>query len=269
MAGDRTARAPGWWYRRKRLIAWDHLLFGSIKQEVRLLKGSIRLAHVLAFTFALSIAAGATLWLGDWWWFGGVALGGLVLGRRAIRHLAEHHYKQFLDNFPAYLDRVRKLTEVGNSLDNAMRKALNYAHPRVAHCIAPALRRHELGMPLAAALDIQAKQLGLSEISQLALVAYVNIRYGGSLRDSMAHIAQVERDRARANLELNALTAEVRASAKVFVALPMFVAGAIFMIDPSYVSFFIEDPNGPLILAYCGVSALVGLAIMRRMGRID
>jgi len=248
---------------------WDGILFGEIKQEARLIEGTIRSGHVFAFAVGLSMASGAALWLGDWRWLAGASVVGLVLGRRTVRFLAEHHYRQFREHFPAYLDRVRKLVEVGNSLNNAMQKALPYAKPRVVAYIAPAMRRHELGVPLATALDIQAKQLGISEISQLALVAYVNSRYGGSLRDSMTHIARVERDRARANRELQALTAEVRASAKVFVALPTLVAGAIFAIHPTYISFFVEDPMGPLILAFCAVSMLIGLSIMRRMSRIE
>lgn len=251
------------------LADWDRFLLGAIKDELRLVEGTIGLPHVLAFAVVLAIAGATAFWLGSWPWLAGVVAGGLVIGRRAIKFVAERHRKQFLNDFPAYLDRVRKLAEVGNSLEMAMKKALTYAHPRVAGYIAPALKRHEVGMPLATALDVQARQLGITEISQLALVAYVNTRYGGSLRDSMAHIAEVERDRARANLELNALTAEVRASAKVFVALPALVAAAIFSLQPSYIRFFVEDPYGPLILAFCALSIFVGLTIMGRMGRID
>ena len=253
----------------KRSNRWDHILFGAIKQDAYRIRGTIKPAHVFAFALGLSTVGACAFWFGGWHWLAGAAVIGLILGHRVVKFIAEHHYRQFLEQFPAYLDRVRKLVEAGNSLDNAMNKARSYAKPRVVTYVDPALRRHELGMPLATALDIQAKLLGISEISQLAFVAHVNARYGGSLRESMAHIAQVERDRARANRELLALTAEVRASAKVFVALPLFVAGGIFVVQPSYVSFFVDDPMGPLILAYCVVSILIGLSLMRRMSRID
>ena len=251
------------------LSGWDGVLFGTIQQEARLVEGTIGPAHVLAFVLCLWTASAIAFWFGDWRWVAASSVIGLVIGRRAVTFFAKRSYRQFLENFPAYLDRIRKLVESGNSLDLAMNKALSYANPRVVRFIAPALRRHDLGMPLAAALDVQAKRLGITEISQLSLVAYVISRYGGSLRDSMAHIAQVERDRIRAKRELETLTAEVRASAKVFVALPLLVAGAIFVVHPSYMSFFVNDPSGPVILACGGVLLLIGLVSMRRMSRIE
>lgn len=269
IAGETPGESRQRWSIRNGLHRWDGVLFGPIMQEAHLVAGTIRSGHVLAFGVGLAIAGGAALWLGGWAWLATVTVVGAVLGRRAVKFVAEHHRRQFLQHFPAYLDRVRKLVEVGNSLNNAMKKAMAFANPKVASYLAPALKRHELGMHLATALDTQAKQLGIREISQLALVAYVISRYGGSLTDSVAHIAQVERDRLQANRELEALTAEVRASAKVFVALPLFIAGAIFAIEPSYVSFFTSDPMGPIIIACCAVSMFVGLTIMRRMSRIE
>lgn len=253
----------------KRTDIFDYILFGRIKQELRLVAGTIRPGHVIAFCIVLSIAGGAALWFGGWRWLVASTVIGLGLGRRSIKLIAEHHHRQFLDNFPAYLDRIRKLVEAGNSLSHAMKKGLAYANPRVASYISPALRRHELGMHLATTLDTQAKYLGIPEISQLALVAYVISRYGGSLKDSMAHMAQVERDRLRVNRELLALTAEVRTSAKIFVLLPLFVAGALFAIHPSYISFFGSDPTGQVILASSAASLFIGLAIMRRMSRLE
>lgn len=254
---------------RTRFHGWDRILFGTIRQEASLVEGTIRPFHALVFVQCLPVVSVIALWFGDWRWAASATVVGLAAGRRTVRFVANRRRKQFLQHFPAYLDRIRKLVEAGNSLDVAMKKALSYADPRVAKYIAPALKRHKLGMPIATALDMQAKKLGLAEISQLALVAYVIARYGGSLSDSMAHIAQVERNRARADREMEALTAEVRASAKVFVALPLFVAGAIFAIHPSYMTFFIDDRSGPLILAYCAISMMVGIAVMRRMSRIE
>lgn len=254
---------------RTRFHGWDRIPFGTIHQEACLVEGTIRPFQALVFSQCLLVVTVIALWFGDWRWAAAAAVVGLVAGRRAIRFVANRNRKQFLQHFPAYLDRIRKLVESGNSLDVAMKKALSYANPRVAQFIAPALKRHKLGMPVATALDMQAKKLGLAEISQLALVAYVIARYGGSLSDSMAHIAQVERNRARADREMEALTAEVRASAKVFVALPLLVAGAIFAIHPSYVTFFFDDRSGPLILAYCAISIMLGIAVMRRMSRIE
>lgn len=257
------------WFLAKALSQWDGVLFGSIKQESHIVAGTIRSGHVAAFVVVLVIGDSAALWFGGPIWLGVATVVILFLGRSAVKYVVEHHQKEFLEHFPAYLDRVRKLVEVGNSLSTAMTKGLAFANPRVASYIAPALRRHDVGMNLATALDMQAKHLGLPEISQLALVAYVITRYGGSLKDSVAHIAQVERDRVQANRELDALTAEVRASAKVFAALPLVVAGVIFSFQPAYITFFFNDPMGPTIMAGCGASLFLGLAAMRRLSKIE
>lgn len=269
IGGYRASERRTRWRIRNWMDRWDGMMFGSIKQEIGLVTGTIKLYHIIAFFITLAGINGVAIWIGGPISIGVVTIIGMVLGRGVVKMVAENHRKQFMAHFPAYLERITKLIEVGNSLSNAMKKALNYTQPKVVSYIGPALKRHNMGLDLSAALDMQARNLGIPEISQLAHVSYAVTRYGGNLKEILAHVAQVERDRIRARIELDALTAEVRASAKVFIALPLFVAGLIFAVHPAYVEFFIKDPLGPPIISGCAASIFLGLVIMRRMGNIE
>ena len=151
----------------------------------------------------------------------------------------------------------------------AVEKALEFANPRIVMYVRPALHRQKLGVPLSLALDIQGTRLGLPELLLLAFVAQVNTRYGGNLGDAMKHIAQIERNRLRSFREFEALTAEVVASARMLVALPVVVAAAIFVVNSTYIEFFVEDPSGPTILAVCFGFMFAGIWTMRQLSKID
>lgn len=250
-------------------ILWNWILIRYIRRRMRMVEGAIRRVHMLSSFAGLLVAAGAAFWL----WGAVVAVAVLALGLLfavcLLDILARRSYDRFLSGYPGFLDRVRKLVEAGNSFGNALEKALSFAHPRVSQYISPAVNRHRLGMPLAAALEVQAERLGIPEISMLALVAHVSFRFGGNLGDILSHVATVERDRTRVKQELRALTAEVRSSTRVLLALPAVVASAIVLIQPGYVSYFIDDVVGRVLLAYCVLSAVVGLSVMHQMNRID
>jgi len=241
----------------------------NLRRDLRLISGTVPTILSAAFLAIAASAAGTAFWYGGASYSTGVCLLFLLLARRIVKAMAEHQYSQFLAGYPSLLDRIRKLVEAGNSLPSALEKALSYAQARDVRFIGPAVKRAELGVPLATALATQAQRLGILEISLLAFVAQVNTRFGGNLRDSVMHIAEVERGRARVNHELRALTAEINASAKVFSALPVIVASGIFLFHPAYVEYFVEDQIGIAILAFCVLSILIGMSAMRRLGRIE
>ena len=245
------------------------VFIGMLRRDLRLIGADLKPIYIVGA--ASLVVVGTSL---GFWYLG---LGGaaascatlLFICRRFIGRIAAIHLAAFQANYPNFVDRIHKLVTIGNSLSVAFEKALEFSDTRVARYVHPAIVRQRMGVPLATALDHQGNRLGLGELSLLAFVVQVNMRFGGNLGDCMKHIAQLERNRLRSMREFEALTSETAASARLLIALPIIVAAIIFLLNPSYIRFFLDDPAGMGFIGYCVASVLAGSTIMKRVSRID
>jgi tight adherence protein B len=65
--------------------------------------------------------------------------------------------------------------------------------------------------------------------------------------------------------KVNALSAEAKASAMIIGALPLIVAGLVYLTRPDYIMILFTDPRGHLILMGCAVMMGMGTFIMNKM----
>jgi tight adherence protein B len=224
---------------------------------------------VILFTIATALLCGLPAL------FGGAALSGgalvVVLGVAlgVFRMVAARRLASFVDGLPLYLDATRQLVMVGNSLQQAMVKAGEGCSPGVARHLAPLLRRVQYGAPSGDSVAWLAERLDIIELHMLAAAIQTNARFGGRISTVLANLTQILRDRARVQRELHSATAETRMSALVLGALPVVVAAFIGATNPSYITFFIDVPQGHKLIAIALGMEVAGVLIMRRIMRID
>jgi tight adherence protein B len=225
--------------------------------RVRLLAWLMLAATLLALALAGPIAALALLGgtpLGVWAWLNG-------RGRKRTDALIEA--------LPHYIDAVRQLQAVGNSLPQAIERALADAPDAVRGYFAPAVRRLEMGAPLAETMQHLAERLRIPEISMLAAAIRSNLRYGGSITTVLRNLANILRERARVRWELKAATSEAKVSSRVLIAMPLLAMALLVAMNPGYIAFFTDDPRGQkLALAALGLEGM-GILVLRRLLRLD
>ena len=86
---------------------------------------------------------------------------------------------------------------------------------------------------------------------------------GGGLSETLDTLADVIRQRIALRKRGYALAAEARTSAMVLAALPIFSAGALAVLNFSYINVLFVDPTGRKILA-AGIALLsCGIGSMR------
>jgi tight adherence protein B len=190
-------------------------------------------------------------------------LGGLgLLNVMAARRVAE-----IAAAMPNFLDRIRQLLSIGTSLPVAFERASMDAPPRLARLLSPAIRRIGNGGSFADSLQQSAQDIDLHEMRLFVTAVTVNTRFGGSLTQSLANLVSYLRKRASIERELRASTAQIRASAWVLGLLPLGVAAMIVLQNPRYADWFLSNPSGRWMLAYCIISQIVGAAMMRLIVR--
>ncbi|APL96567.1 pilus assembly protein TadB [Sphingobium indicum] len=200
---------------------------------------------------ALAVAAGVPMALIGW-----------------VRRRAQRRVEALIEALPYYIDAVRQMQAVGNSLAQALDRALADAPAVVRSYIAPVARRLELGAPVADAMQVLAERLRVPEISMLAAAIRTNMRYGGSISAVLLNLANILRERIRIKRELKAAISEAKISGRVLIVMPLVAMAVLVAMNPDYIDFFLRDPRGHRLAAIALVLQGMGMLVMRRVMRL-
>jgi tight adherence protein B len=197
-------------------------------------------------------------------------LAGLPLAAHAaLSARARKRIDGLIDALPHYIDAVRQLQAVGNSLTQALERALADAPQPVQSYFAPATRRLEMGAPVGETMQQLADRLRIPEISMLAAAIRTNLRYGGSIGTVLRNLSNILRDRARIRWELRAATSEAKVSSRVLIAMPLIAMAMLLAMNPGYIDFFLDDPRGNKLAVFALGLEAIGIVVLRRLLRLD
>lgn len=185
-----------------------------------------------------------------------------------VRRRAQRRIEALIDALPFYIDAVRQMQTVGNSLAQALERALHEAPDSVRLYLAPMARRLELGAPAGEAIQQLADRLRVPEMSMLAAAIRTSIRYGGSITAVLSNLAAILRERIRIKRELKAATSEARVSSRVLVAMPLVAMALLMSMNPAYIDFFLTDPRGRRLAIVAIALQAMGMLVMRRVMRL-
>ncbi|TCM15371.1 tight adherence protein B [Novosphingobium sp. PhB165] len=172
------------------------------------------------------------------------------------------------DALPLYLDGVRQLQAIGNSLSQALERALADAPEIVRSYFAGTARRLEMGAPVGETMQQLADRLRIPEVSMLAAAIRTNLRFGGSLGATLTNLAAILRERVRIRRELAAATSEARISSRVLIAMPLLAMIMLVATNPAYIDFFIHDARGQKLSVMAIGLELIGILVVSRMMRL-
>ncbi len=125
------------------------------------------------------------------------------------------------------------------------------------------------GASAAEALSRMARRLSLPEVDFLSCAVSIQSETGGNLAATLENLARAIRERRKIEAKGRALSAEMRASALILAALPVGVGGMLATLNPAYMAILVDDSRGRFLLGYAALSVLGGVAMMKRMGRLD
>lgn len=191
----------------------------------------------------------------------------ILAGWAVLEYRANARIRFLSESMLGFLERIRQLLSVGNSLSVALERAAENSPPIVAECMRPALRRIANGSGVAESLERLAAELDLYELHLLATATRTNLRFGGSMTAILRNIIENIRRRASIERELRANTTQIRASAWVLALLPILVATLVMLTNAEYSRWFLVTEKGHQMIAYAVFSQLAGVFCMRLVTR--
>jgi tight adherence protein B len=267
--------------RRKReaVSLFQHLVkvtertFANVKQ-FRYLQRLIERADLpLRASELLYICVGSGILLGL---FGAVAfsssIGGFVLmGVGAaipigyVKFKAGMRIKAFDNQLPDLLITIAASLKAGHSFRHAIQAVVDEGAQPTAKEFARVLTETQLGRPMDQALADMAERVGSKNLTFVINAVTIQRQVGGSLAGLFDMVAETVRQRQQFARKVRGLTAMGRMSAYVLVGLPFFIAFAVTMMNPGYMSPLYHTGQGHMLLAASLVMMTIGSAILKKM----
>ncbi len=211
-------------------------------------------AYLLTASFVMTLIAGALV----------LVLPGLIY--RRIRSTRRSRLQQQVpDTAVALASALRAGLGLGQALEQIPR-----FHPRpVAEEFALALREHRLGVPMEDALAHLASRAGSRDVELLVATLSISRDLGGGVADALERLAGSVRRRITMEERVRALTAQGRLQGIIMALLPLVIAAALFVLDPSRMQLLLHHPLGWVTLLLVAALEIAGWWAIRRIVSID
>lgn len=191
--------------------------------------------------------------------------GGLLLPHLYVGHKRKTRLKRFAAEFPGAIDVIVRGIKAGLPLTDCVRLIATEAAEPVCSEFKIVVDDQLLGMPVDEATQRLAERVPLSEASFFAIVIAIQSRTGGSLSDVLGNLSRVLRERKKMQGKIKAMSAEAKASGGIIGALPVVVAGLVYLTSPDYISLLATTAIGNMVLVASGLWMLMGVLVMRKM----
>ncbi len=193
----------------------------------------------------------------------------VAIPSRGLDWIIRRRQQRFLAGFAAAVDMIVRSARSGLSLPDCLGMVASDAAPAVRHEFAPLVAQLRAGVPMTSAIEKLAARMPIPEVRFFAIVLSIQSQTGGNFTDALANLAGVLRERERLAAKVRTASAEVKASAITIGVLPFVVAGATALLAPEHIAMLWQDEAGRRVSGFCVIWLLVGIAVLRRMARIE
>ncbi|MBU0825221.1 MAG: type II secretion system F family protein [Alphaproteobacteria bacterium] len=190
----------------------------------------------------------------------GLGLPYLIVGRAIKKRVAK-----FNSRFPDAIDLLVRGLRSGLPVTETFQVVSQELPGPVGEEFKGIIERIRIGNTMEAALQESAVMLGTPEFQFFCITIQIQRETGGNLAETLSNLSDVLRKRAQMKLKIRAMSSEAKASAYIVGALPFFVFGIVYTMNPEYLAGFFSEQR--LIITGLGglVWMSIGVGIMAKM----
>lgn len=214
----------------------------------------------LGFIAMATIAPKFVLLLGVVFGFIGYVAPSIVMGFKGKSRM-----KKFTGQLGDTITLMANSLRAGYSLLQTMELVSREAKDPIAGEFRRVVREVGLGMSTEEAMLNMLRRVPSEDLDLLVTAINIQHEVGGNLAQILSTIGHTIRERVRIHGEISVLTAQVRFSGYIISALPVALAGLIFMMNPGYMSGlfawpWVCMPMGAIVLVFLGFLAMRKIA---------
>ena len=183
-----------------------------------------------------------------------------VLAKRVARRL-----RDFQRQLPEALDMMGRSLRAGHSLLAGMKMVSDEFPAPVGPEFGRVVEEATFGVPLGDALSHLTDRFDSAALRFFVTSVMIQRESGGNLAEVITSISQMARKRFELAAKVRAVSAEGRLSAIILFALPLALAGILYMINAEYIMILFQDPLGQTMVTVGGLLMICGAAVTKRM----
>ncbi|HSK63266.1 MAG TPA: type II secretion system F family protein [Pyrinomonadaceae bacterium] len=198
-------------------------------------------------------------------------LAGLVCAVLPFVHVwwrRKRRFDSFLEQLPDALDLVSRALSAGHAFSEALQMVSLEMPEPIATEFRKAYEEQNLGLSVKLALENLTTRMPLLDLKICVTAILIQRETGGNLAEILEKVAYTIRERFRILGDLKTLTTSSRLSAWLLCGLPIFVALAVTVMNPNYMSVLWIDPRGHYLIAVALIMQITGMLIVRKILQI-
>lgn len=166
---------------------------------------------------------------------------------------------------PDALDMISRALRAGHAFPAALAMVGDEAQEPIAGEFKTTFDEINFGLPTQTALLNLSTRVPLPDLRYFVLAVVIQLETGGNLAELLSMLANLIRERFKLFGKIRVLAAEGKLSAYILTALPFFVAGMIFILNPRYLEVLMIDPVGIRLVIGALVMMAIGAILMWRI----
>ena len=257
---ERTRPAPrryasGWWAGLERDLELARMTL-TPRQVVGTALGGSFLIALLAFLLSAPLLAV----------FG---LATPFAARAIVRRKIKAIRAEFAEQFPASLQVLASALRAGHSFNGALDVVVDNAAEPARSELARVVQDDRLGVLPEDAIRRLASRMDNRDIEQVALLAELQRTTGGNSAEILDTVVATIRERAEIRRLVRTLTAQGRMARWILTALPIVLAGFLFVVHPDVMTRFVSSGAGQTALVAAALMVAAGSVVIQRIVDID
>jgi len=174
-------------------------------------------------------------------------------------------FAAFLAQLPDALDLMSRALSAGHAFSEALHMVSSEMNEPIGSEFRKTYEEQNLGLSLKLALENLTERIPLLDLKMCVTAVLIQRETGGNLAEILEKVAYTIRERFRIMGDLKTLTTSSRMSAWLLCGLPIFVAIAVTVMNPDYMSVLWKDPRGHKLIAAAMFMQITGMLIVRKI----
>ena len=171
----------------------------------------------------------------------------------------------FEKQLPPAIDIICNALKAGYTFQLAMNTVAKELEDPISEEFLMAFSETQYGVPLSTALNNVAKRTASKDIELLEVAVSVQTNVGGNMIEILQNISRSLREKHDLEADIQAKTASGKLTGILLAVLPIFLLIALSFLNPEYVSLFLNERNGRLMLAFAAGWELLGFLVIRKI----
>jgi tight adherence protein B len=173
--------------------------------------------------------------------------------------------RAFEDQLPDMLITIAASLKAGHSFKQGLQAVVDEGHPPANEEVKRVLMNASLGKPMDDALAEMSDRVGSANFEFAITAVTIQRQVGGSLASLFDMVADTVRQRQQFARKIRALTAMGRMSAYTLIAVPFFIAGAVTVLNRSYMRPLYWTKAGHFLIVLGLVMMGLGSLVLKKI----